>query len=81
MPNHKVEEPFCISEEFAYRKFLGLTGEYHEFLSIFLPIVLEKFVGEPLCALFEKISGSKKFYGQEEGGGEVSKIVVEIFFS
>ena len=32
VPNHFVEEPFCVSESFGYRKILCLRGEYHDFL-------------------------------------------------
>ena len=29
----------------------------------------EDSVGEPFCAVFQKISGCEKYYGQEGGGG------------
>ena len=32
VPNNFVEEPFCVSESFGYRKILCLRGEYHDFL-------------------------------------------------
>ena len=36
-------------------------------------------VGEPFCAVFQKISGSEKGNGSERGG--VSRFSVEIFLS
>ena len=42
----------------------GGGGEYQEFLSkIFYLTVPKNLVGEPFCAVFQKISGSEKFYG------------------
>ena len=35
VPNHIVEEAFCVSENFAYRKISCLRREYHDFMSIF----------------------------------------------
>ena len=32
VPNHFVEEPFCVSESFTHRKILCLKVEYHDFL-------------------------------------------------
>ena len=34
---------------------------------IFFLTVPKNFVGEPLCAVFQKISGSEKIYGPEVG--------------
>ena len=31
VPNHIVEEHFCVSEGFGNRKILCLRGEYHDF--------------------------------------------------
>ena len=31
VPNHFVEESFCVSENFEYRKILCLRGEDHDF--------------------------------------------------
>ena len=39
------------------------------------------FIGEPFCAVFQKISGSHKVYGWEGGGGGVSSFSVENFLS
>ena len=38
----------------------------------------KNFVGEPFCAVFQKISDSEKVYGLEGGG--VSRFSVKIFF-
>ena len=32
VPNHSVEESFCVSESFGYRKKISLRGENHDFL-------------------------------------------------
>ena len=45
-------------------KILCFRGLCHDFPSkIFCLTVPEKFVGEPFCAVFQKISGSEKVYG------------------
>ena len=50
VPNHFVEEAFCISASFGYRKFLCPAGEYHDFVyKICCLAVPENFVGEPFC--------------------------------
>ena len=41
----------------------------------------EYIVGQPYCAVFNKISGSEKVYGQKAGGGGVSRYSVEKPFS
>ena len=52
------------------------------FVEFFCLAVPKKFAGEPFCAVFQKISGSEKVYGQElEGGGGVSRFSVENFLS
>ena len=57
----------------------GGGKECHYILSkIFCPTVPKKFVGEPFCAVFQKISGSQKVYGKE-GGGSI-KIFRRKFF-
>ena len=110
VPKNFVEEPFWVSENFWYRKVLGIkegTGitifrqncfcltvpkisvgewilyccnnfgyrksldkrggggrEYHNFLSkSFCLTVPKNFVEEPVCTVFQKISGSEKVYG------------------
>ena len=32
VPKNSVEEPFCVSESFGYRKILCLRGEYNDFI-------------------------------------------------
>ena len=71
VPKNFVGEPFCVSQNFWYRKNLWIRGgrggggrEYHDFLSkVFCLTVPKIFVGEPFCAVFQKISGSQKVYG------------------
>ena len=65
VPKNFVEELFCVSENFWYRKMLGIRwGGYHDFLSkIFSLKVPKKFVGERFCDVFQKIFGSQKVYG------------------
>ena len=45
----------------------------------FFLTVTSSFVGEPFCAVFQKISGSQKVFGQEARGGGI-KIVSPKFF-
>ena len=50
VPNHLVEELFCVSESFGYRKILCLRGEYHDFRKKICCLTLPKnFVAEPFC--------------------------------
>ena len=43
---------------------VGEGGEYQDFASkIFCLTVLKNFLGKPLCAVFQKTSGSEKVYG------------------
>ena len=39
-------------------------------VEIFCLTVPKNFVGEPFCAVFQKISGSQKFMDKRGGGGE-----------
>ena len=48
-------------------------------VEIFCLTLTKSFVGEPFCAVFQKISGSQKVYGQEAGG--VSRFSVDFFLS
>ena len=42
----------------------GGGRDYHNFLSKFFCLTVPKnFVGEPFCAVFQKISGREKVYG------------------
>ena len=51
---------------------------YQDFASkSFCPTVPRNFVGEPLCAVFQKVSGSGKAYGQE--GGEYQDFLSKSF--
>ena len=53
----------CVSENFGYRKNLCFRGLCHDFPSkIFCLTVPKNFVGEPFCAMFQKISGGEKVY-------------------
>ena len=79
VPKIFVGEPFCVSQNFWYRKNLWIRGgggdgggggvggggrEYHDFLSNFFCLTVPKnFVREPFCAVFQKISRSQKVYG------------------
>ena len=54
---------YC-STNFGYRKNLCLRGLCHDLLSNFFCLAVPKnFVGEPFCAVFQKISGTEKVYG------------------
>ena len=68
VPKNFVQEPFCVSQNFWHRKKISIRGdwegEYQDFpLKIFCLTVPRNFAGEPFCVVFQKISGSKKFYG------------------
>ena len=53
---------------------------YQDFASkSFCPTVPRNFVGEPLCAVFQKVSGSGKAYGQE--GGSIKIFCRKVFVS
>ena len=53
---------------FGYRKTLCFGGLCHEFLSkSFCVTALKSFVGEPLCAVFQKNSGSQESFWIREG--------------
>ena len=57
---------FLVSKKFMDKKRGGEEGgrEYHVFLSIFFGLTMPKnFVGEPFCAVFQKISCGQKIYG------------------
>ena len=49
-------------------------------IEIFLSPMPRNFLGEPFCAVFQKISGSEKNYG-EEGGGSIKIFLRKIFVS
>ena len=49
VPNHFVDEFFCVAESFGYRKNLLMRREYNDFLKKICCItVAKKFVGEPI---------------------------------
>ena len=50
-------------------------------IEIFLSPMPRNFLGGPFCAVFQKISGSEKNYGEEGGGGEVSRFSFEKILS
>ena len=60
---------YCLTN-FKYRKILGIKerGEHQDFLSKIISLTVPKnFVGQPFCAVFQKFSGSEKFYGEKGG--------------
>ena len=60
--------PQCVTN-FGYRKILCFKELCHDFVSKFFCLTVPKnFIGEPFCAVFQKMSGSEKVYGKEEGG-------------
>ena len=70
VPNHFVEEPFCVLENFGYRKILCLRGKYHDFLwKICCLTVPKNFAGEPFCV-------SQNFWYRKilwiRGGGSIT---------
>ena len=70
IPNHFVEEPFCVSEKFVFRKILCLRGKYHDFVQkICFLTVPKSFTGEPFCV-------SQNFWCRKilwiRGGGSIT---------
>ena len=67
--SHSAEKlrrrPLWFIINFGYRKVLGIRESLiHVFRSkIFCLTVVKKFVGEPFCAAFQKVSSSQKVYG------------------
>ena len=73
---HFVEEHFCVSESFRYRKILWIRVEYHDSLSKICCFTVPKnFVGESF--IFSEIWGAKKFMHKKG----ISLFSVEIFLS
>ena len=62
--------PLYFFNNFAYRKKLRIRERViHVFRSkIFCLTMPKNFVGEPFCAVFQKISGIEEIYGEEGGG-------------
>ena len=66
VPKNFVEEPFYVSENFCYRKMLGIRegGGYQDFPSKTFCLTVPKVcVGEPFSVSL--ISGIEKFYAYE----------------
>ena len=61
--------PLYFFINFGYRKMLGIReGVTHVFRSkIFCLTVPKSFVGEPFCAVLQKVSGMEEIYGEEGG--------------
>ena len=54
----------CFGKFLVANKFMDKKGENQDFLSkSFCLTVLKNFVGEPFCAVCQKVSGSEKVYG------------------
>ena len=58
----------CLEKVLFWRTFMDKRGgggwEYHDFLSkTFCLTVPKNLVGQPFCAVFQKISSSQKVYG------------------
>ena len=69
VPKNFVQEPFCVSENFWYRKMLGKRGGgYHDFPSkLFCLTVLKNFVEEPF--LVSENFWYRQILGIREGAG------------
>ena len=53
----------CVTN-FGYRKILCFKELCHDFVSKFFCLTMPKyFIGEPFCAVFQKMSGSEEVYG------------------
>ena len=64
MPKNFVGEPFSVSLISGIEKLYTSEGYVTIFRRKFFCLAVPKhFVGEPFCAVFQKISGSEKFYG------------------
>ena len=68
--NFRREESFSVSLISGIGKFYASEGYVticHFLSKVSCLTVPKNFVGEPLCAVFQKISGSEKIYGPEVG--------------
>ena len=63
VPKNFVGQPFRMSLISGIKKFYASEGYATIFGRNFLSHSAEKFVDEPFCAVFQKISGSQKVYG------------------
>ena len=80
MPEKFVGEPFSKSP------FSGIGKIYASdvyvtifYVKTFCRTVPKRFLAEPFCAVFQKISSSEKF--MDKGGGGVSRFFIENFLS
>ena len=81
MPKNFVGEPSSVSLISGIERFYA-SESYVTILcrNFFCLRVPKNFVEEPFWSVFQKMSGSKKVYGKEGGGG-VSSFSVEFFLS
>ena len=78
VPKYFLEEPFCVSERFRYRKILWIRGEYQDFLpKICCFTVPRNFVGESICV--SETSGYRSFWIKGGGGKECHEFTSQIF--
>ena len=79
VPKNSVEDPFCVSKSFSYRKILSLRREYHDFPSKVFCLTVPKYsVGESFSLSIN--SGIEKVWMRGWRGG-VSRSAVENFVS
>ena len=82
VPEKFVEEPFCVSEKFWFRKMLGIregTG-----ITIFRQNCFAsqyRIISYRNPSVFHKVSGFEKFHEEEGGWRENHDFVSEIFLS
>ena len=75
-------ESFSVSLISGIEKFYASEGYVTIFCRfVFCLTVPKNLVGEPSCAVFQKISGSEKFMDKRGGGGGVSRFSFENFLS
>ena len=80
VPKFSVGGILYCSIDFGYRKNLCFRRLCHIFrfsVDFFCRTVPKKFVREPFCAVFQKISGSEKVCGEE--GGEYQDFLSKTF--
>ena len=63
-----VGQLFRVSLIWGIEKFYISEGYVTIFVELFCLTMPKIFIGEPFCAVFQKISGSEKVYGSEGGG-------------
>ena len=80
LPNHFVEDPFCVSEHFGYRKILCLRGGHHDFLSKICCLTVPKnFVGKPFGVSQNFWYGKILWISRGRGGREYHDFPLKIF--